>query len=189
MAVARSHVEAKDRLVFSHAIEGMLSRLPPELLKGPLRESVRAAGLDLDKPLLPGYPFTTFVAVMRLTAQAAFPELPREQALYQLGRKLVDGYWETLVGKALLAVLKLIGPRRALLRTEKNFRSANNYTECRFTELGPAEFEMWMNEGEGEPSYTAGIVAAGLDAAGAHQAQVTMLAKKDGGTVFHVKWG
>ncbi|MBS2029532.1 MAG: DUF2378 family protein [Deltaproteobacteria bacterium] len=189
MAVARTHVEAKDRIVFAHAIQGMLGRLPPALLHGPLREDLRAAGLDLDKPFLPGYPFPTFVAAVRLTAQAAFPELPREQALYQLGRRLVDGYWETLVGKALLAVLKLIGPRRALLRTEKNFRSANNYTECRFKELGPSEFEMWLNEANGEPSYTAGIVSGGLEAAGARDAQVSVLAKQDDGTLFHVKWG
>jgi uncharacterized protein (TIGR02265 family) len=139
--------------------------------------------------LLPGYPRETWARCIALCAEATYPDGPREAAWQRLGERMIDGYQETFIGRAMFGTLKLVGPRRMLARTQRTFRSANNYTEVRLTDVGPTQVDMWINEVDDVlRHFTLGLVLAGMRAAGAAGVQVALLSKDAQGVTFRASW-
>ncbi len=175
-----------ERLWFDQAIEGLWMKGLGDRVTPPLRAALKAEGIDLDKPLLPGYPAQTFARCVKLTAAALFPNDPPDEAQRRLGHFGLLGYQQTLLGRAVIQVLRLIGPRRSLERMQTNFRSAN-FIKTRFTPLGPQSAEVWFNHVDDIPAYVAGIIQQGGTFAGAKSVAITWAAK-DVGCAFRVDW-
>ena len=181
-------VPVKDRVVFQPTVQSLFARLPPGKLTPELKAEVKRLGLDLERPLLPAYPLALWIQVLDAVARAVYPAEAPEQAHRQLGQRLIEGYVETGIGRALFALLKLIGPRRTLGRTAKSFRSGNNYCEATVTEVTPTEFELWMNEVGTVPTLVAGVLQSGLGRAGATNVKVVVLRADGVGVTYRVTW-
>ena len=181
-------VSAEERVIFSHSVEGMFIRGVGEAMTPALHDELKGLGIDLSKRLMPAYPLPVWNAAISAAAAQLFPDRPIEEAACKLGEQMISGYSETVVGKALLAMLRLIGPRRTLLRTRKSFRSGNNYCEVEVIELAPTDFTLTFNEPGVARWVLQGLVLAGIRFAGAKSPSVTV-AKYDQETVtFHVTW-
>jgi uncharacterized protein (TIGR02265 family) len=178
-----------ERLVFAHTAEGLFRRGLSGRISPELKEQLRQAGLDLDKPLMPAYPLDTWLRCVSLAAQALYPNDPREVALLHVGERMIDGYLETTMGSAMFGLLRLVGTHRALGRMQKNFRSANNYTEVRLTELGPREADLWMNEPGPLRYFMQGVLLAGLRGAGTPNVRVELRQFDDASVTYHLSWG
>jgi uncharacterized protein (TIGR02265 family) len=147
-----------------------------------------ALGIDLSKPLLPGYPPETYAQLIDFIMRQRFPNLPPEEAHFELGRAFLQAYTQTLVGRALKGLMRTLGPRRALDRTSRNFRSANNFTDTRLRQLGPTSYELWFNFAL-RPGYYQGIVYATLELSGAKQPEVKRHTSSESeGVTFLVTW-
>jgi uncharacterized protein (TIGR02265 family) len=174
------------KLIFAHTFEGLLrslrSQLTPELIAG-----MRARGLDPERPLRDAYPMETFVEVVHFVAGRLHPQLELEAAVARVGRDFMDGFGQTMIGRAMLAMMRVIGPQSALRRVTQEFRTGNNYSETRLTQRGPSEFELWVNELQ-MPGWYVGIVGRGLELAGARSTSVTLLRKEEVGGTFRVAW-
>ena len=120
-------------LVFTPSIESLF--VHGLRLSLPARESLRALGLDLDRPLLPAYPLATWERAVQVAARDAFPQLDVDAAHLQLGRRMLAGYDATLIGKAIGIAARLAGPRRTLERMAHNTGTANNYVLARVEAL------------------------------------------------------
>ncbi len=177
-----------DKLIFDHTIEGLFLKGLTGQVTPRLKEKLRQAGLDLDRPLLPAYPFEVWRKCIGLTADELFPGLPEQEAWRRLGERLVEGYRETVMGSAMFTLLKVLGPRRTLQRAQKNFRSGNNYTEVRFTDVSPTVVDVWMNETEPTSHFTRGAMQAGMRTSGAPGLQVNILQSDSQGTTYRVSW-
>jgi uncharacterized protein (TIGR02265 family) len=176
-------------LVFSQAFEGLVVRGLSGSVSPELKAQLRAVGVDLDKPLLPAYPRETWARCIALCGQATYPGEPREGAWLKLGERMIDGYQETFIGRAMFGTLKLLGPRRMLARTQRTFRSANNYTEVRLTDVSPTQVDMWINEVDDVlRHFTLGLVLAGMRAAGASGVQGSILSTDAQGVTFRTSW-
>jgi uncharacterized protein (TIGR02265 family) len=80
--------------------EGLYDRvLKPQ---GELERRVRAAGYDASAPKTE-YPITVWIDCLAASAQVLSPELPQERAVWLLGRRFIEGYLETLIGKMISA--------------------------------------------------------------------------------------
>ncbi len=178
-----------ERLIFSHTVEGLYTRGLQGRVTPALKEQLRKEGLDLDKPLLPAYPLETWARCVRLTATALHPGEPEELALRKVGERTIEGYLETPMGRAMFGVLKLLGPQRTLGRMQKNFRSANNYTEVRLTEVGPTEADLWLNEPGLMRYFMQGVLLAGIRGAGAPDVEVALRQFDDAAVTYRVSWG
>lgn len=176
-------------LIFNHTIQGLFSRTFHEGVPAELKAQLRAAGVDLDKPLLPAYPVRTWCQCVELSAPVAFPRERREVAWRKLGERMIDGYQDSMIGSAMFSMLRLLGPKRTLQRAQKNFRTGNNYSEVRITEVSPTAMDLWFNETD-EPlrHFTAGLVLAGLRAAGADGAHVDIVDKDPKGFTVRASW-
>lgn len=182
--MAAMGVPLSERVVFSSVFEScvrLLERRRPEAL-----EQVRTAGLNLDK-LQAAYPAETWRAVSRLAAQALFPGVAPERADFLLGQQFMEQYAQTIIGSALMATLRIIGPRRAFSRVSRSFRTSNNYMEDRVTALGPTDFELWLNETL-VPHVNQGVLQATLSAIGAKDCTVDVVGLDAEGVTYRCRW-
>lgn len=176
-------------LIFNHTLQSLLSRTFPEGVPPELKARLRTLGVELDKPLLPAYPRTTWARCIELCALFGFPHESREVAWRRMGERMVDGYKETMIGRAMFTTLRLLGPRRMLQRAQKNFRSGNNYTEVRLKDLEPTVMEVWFNEMDDVlRHFTVGLVLAGMRAGGAVEPRVELLHADAQGFTLRASW-
>lgn len=179
---------ADELLVFEQTIEALFVRALGSRLTPDCKARLRDAGLDVDQKIKPAYSLKSWMAFIRIAAEELFPGVPLEESTFKLGEAYMEGFRETMLGRAVLSLLRVLGPRRALNRATQNFRSSNNYTESRLTEQGSNQFELWMNEVGEFPSFTAGLIHAGLTIAGAKEPRVE-LAQYDGhACTYRISW-
>lgn len=177
-----------ERLVFPPIVEGLFVRGLNGKVTPMLKQQLRSAGLDLERPLLPAYPLETWISCVALTARALHPQVPEAVAWRMLGERMIDGYQETLMGRALLGVMRLLGPWRMLWKAQHGFRTSNNYTEVRITQRGPNEAEVWLNEPGLLRYFKQGVMLAMGRAAGAPETSVEVSRFDDESVTYRIVW-
>jgi uncharacterized protein (TIGR02265 family) len=151
-------------LVFAASYESLIRALGPAL-DARARARFREHGVDFDKPLAPAYPLTTWVKSLEVACELLAPGQPRDAQSHIVGRRIVLSFTETTVGKALFALLRIMGPHRGLERMRRSLRMSNNYSETPL-EQGPEGYELWCNLVT-FPHYYRGLFEAGLESVGA----------------------
>lgn len=174
-----------EHLIFSQTVEGLLRALGP--LSPETRARFKALGLDVDRPLLPAYPVEQFVAVMDAAGEFVAPGQPLVEQTRLLGRRFMDAYQETLIGRAMVAAMRIIGPWRTLERLAHKFRTGNNFSETHLTRRGPTEATLWCNR-VSRPGWYLGVISRGLELAGARDVVVTVIDQDQAGGTFRVQW-
>jgi uncharacterized protein (TIGR02265 family) len=178
-------------VVFGNSVEALLRVLQPVLTPA-LAARFRQLGVDLHHPN-PAYPYELWVEALRLAMATLYPDASHDEATYRLGRAIFETYGSTLLGKALLQLLRVVGPKRGLERMARNLRTTNNYSETRLVEHGAGHFELWVNRAA-FPHYFRGLLEAGLEFAGARQVHVRLLRSgaeatpPDPSVTFELRW-
>ncbi len=98
------------------------------------------------------------------------------------------GYTETLLGKALMQIMKLIGVRRSLLRTHTSMRSGNNFLETSATVIAGNIIELRFSDVSGMPSFYQGIIEESSRMAHAKNLRVSTVASDPPAHTFRVEW-
>jgi uncharacterized protein (TIGR02265 family) len=180
--------EPAERLIFPSAIEALVTHALRGQVSPRLRGLLRAEGIDLDRPLRPAYPTGPWMRCLKHIVADVFPELPLEEGFRALGGRTLDGYRETMFGRALLASMRLFGPRRMIGRLPKDIRAADNYTNVVVTEVEPTHFELWFNWENETPGYIEGLFTALMLACGAKDPQVSLVSTTGAETVYRIRW-
>ncbi|KFA91062.1 DUF2378 family protein [Archangium violaceum] len=184
----RREVKREDRRVFVQVVEGLLRHGVGERVTPRLRERLKQVGLDLDRPLLPAYPVTQWLYCLHIILEEVYPGLPREEGFRQLATDHVEGYGQTLVGRAMMRLLRLLGPKRTVQQMVQALRSGDNYTEVRLKELEPGMWEMWMNSVLDAPGYAEALFVGFLKASGASEPHAAIVRREEEGTVYLLRW-
>lgn len=176
-----------ERLWYSTVIEaifikGLATRLTPELRLG-----IKKAGIDLGK-LQPAYPIAQVREACRSVMPALFPGKSEDEALHELGVSSMRGYTETLLGRALIQVLKLIGVRRSLLRMHTSMRAGNNFLETSAVVASDRCIELRFSDVSEMPSFYRGILEEGGRMAHAKNLRLTAIDGAAPGQTFRVEW-
>ncbi len=184
-----AHMQTTEPLDFEHVFEGLFSRGLRSQLSDELRAALKAQGLDLSQRLRPAYPSAVLLGCIGVAAKMLYPELPHGEGVRHIGRAFFRGYVDTMIGRAMLGLLWLIGPRRTLERMERNFRTGNNYIETRFKTLAPQHVELWFNVEGDLALYCQGILEEGAAMIGAKNTRVVPRPDDTGsGTLLDVQW-
>ncbi len=81
------------------------------------------------------------------------------------------------------------GRGAVLQRSQKNFRSGNNYTEVRLTDVSPTVVDVWFNETDDVlRHFTVGLVLAGMRAGGAVEPQADIHLADSQGFTIRASW-
>ena len=183
LRVAPPTLPLGERVNFASVFEGLAKAFGA----AQVRDEFKALGVDLDH-LQAAYPHSVFIDAVAVLAKKFFPQLPPDEAWFQVGVRNLEGFYDTLLGRPLFALLRLMGPRRAAARMKSNFRSANNYSESKLVEVAPRELQLWMNDTGLVRSFIAGVMHRGLQMAGADGIRVEALATDEAGTVYRITW-
>ncbi|HZN94886.1 MAG TPA: DUF2378 family protein [Myxococcales bacterium] len=162
-------------VVYDAAVEGVFLRGLVGQITPTLSARLRELGLDLDQKLRPTYPREQWTRFLEVTVAELFPGQTREEGFRLLGEKAVNGIGYTRIGKALVSLAKLMGPRRAMLRLPQVFTSMNNYMRLDLEEMEPSHFRVHINDAYGHPAYAQGALQAAMSLADAKDLQVVIL--------------
>jgi uncharacterized protein (TIGR02265 family) len=177
-----------ERLVFEQTFEGLfITGLRARLTPG-LREALKADGLDLGQKLRPAYPLEVWTRCCLTAAKQLHGSVPIEDGLRLLGEAVVEGFASGFLGRAVLGMVRVLGPARALARTRQNFCSGNNYSEATVTQLADGRYEVWMNEAGPTRYVCQGIILAGLREAKTPEVKVQVARFDDAAVWFDVSW-
>ncbi len=182
-------VPLEERGVYAHTVEGFFHKgLKDQLTERLLQRVADEAGIDLRKKLALRYPMPTWECAVGIAAEELHPSLPREEAFERLGAALTQGYFDTLVGSAMGAMLRIIGPARAMRRIEASVRSANNYTESSLIEHAPNHYSVIVNEVGPLRDHLRGAVRRGLEVAGAQNLKCVVASFDEQSVILDITW-
>jgi uncharacterized protein (TIGR02265 family) len=149
----------EQRLVFEQSIEGMYLRGHPDKLTPAVKAELKKHGIDLDQKLKPFYPSEQVNEATRVFRRLAYRHLSEDAVAYaQMGERIVDGYFNTLHGKALVSVLKLFALKRIVHRLPQAMASGSNFLKVTVDFKGPAEALLTLSDTEPSPHLNLGVV-------------------------------
>lgn len=119
-----------ERLWFQNVVEGLFVRGLGPTLSATDKVALANVGLKLDK-LLPAYSEGVMLEALRIAGPLVLPRGNFEEQQHELGVRMVKGYFDTLLGKAMVGVVKLVGPERGISRLDRNLRTLTNYLNAR----------------------------------------------------------
>lgn len=178
-----------ERLEFEQTVEGYFRGAMEALSDPALLELLKAEGLDLTKKMKPAYPAAEFFRWVRVATRHKYADLSEEEAFREGGRVAVRrGLQSTVLGRAVLVSLKLLGVRRSLLKIGRSFRNGNNYIEASVEELGPTSVAVKLGPLVGPVAYYEGILETGPLLLGAKTCTVRVTDTQGEHHVFLVDW-
>jgi uncharacterized protein (TIGR02265 family) len=175
-------------VVYDTAVESMFFRALKGRVTPALKDKLRAVGLDLDQKLRPTYPKEMWLRVLEITTRELYPTLPPEERYFKLGAATVEAFSETAIGKAIVGIARLMGPRRGLTRLPQAFEAINNFMVAKLTELAPNRFQLWLNEHYGQPSYVLGALTAAVAINRPLQVNVRIVQTDGNAITFEISW-
>lgn len=173
-----------ERVVFGTSMEGLHRALAPPT---PAESAAFLKAGVTGERFAPAYPLAAYMEILDACADSRFGDAAPLERYAHVGRLFWAGYEKTLVGAALTAMLRVLGPRRTLDRMTRNFRTANNYTEVTVDSRAPNHHLVRVNF-VARPGFYLGIIESGCLRAGAKDLSVTLVESTAESPVYEVKW-
>lgn len=178
-----------ERIVFGNTFDGMRHALLAHgVQQVEIERRFRSIGVELTKKLNPAYSGDTFVAALKLSAELAFPGRPSDEAFRGVGRFVIEGFSQTLVGRAAHALARIIGPRRLIKQMTKNFRHSDNFLEARITEVSENTLDVWVNEDFGCGGYHEGVLETAAALSGAKDVRAVRVGGQSPEVIVRLTW-
>jgi uncharacterized protein (TIGR02265 family) len=174
--------------VYDAAVEGVFLRGLVGQVTPSLSAKLRALGLDLHQKLRPTYPREAWTRMLEVTVSELFPNVSPEEGYRKLGALAVNGIGHTMMGKVLVQMARLMGPRRSMLRLPQVFTGVNNFMTMELQEMAPTHFRVHVNESYGHPAYVLGAMQAAMRLADAKDLQVEILDSTAQKVSVEVRW-
>ncbi|MBL8956003.1 MAG: DUF2378 family protein [Myxococcaceae bacterium] len=175
------------RLVHAHTVEGLYWKALRGRVSASLKAELKSLGLDLDSKAV-DVQQEVWVKMLAATVRDLWPNLSADEGYYRLGELIVQGYETTIMGKALFAMMKLLGPHRVLKRATSSLQNANTYSTAEVKPLGGNRYEVWTNECNGNANYLRAVLFSALSHAGAAGLQVKVLTYDGHAASFDISW-
>lgn len=171
-------------IVEQSVFEGLFHLLlAPE---GEFAAELRAAGYDLAAPL-PQYPGKVFQDCLRIARRRAYPDLPPEEAERALGKRFLDGYFATIVGRLIAAVLPIVGTSGALKRYARFYKSGSVGTVVTSEPLGERCWRVCLRDRFMNVDFNHGLLEAALLRTGV-QPTVVVAGRSPYGADYQAQW-
>jgi uncharacterized protein (TIGR02265 family) len=127
---------------------------------------LQALGLDPSQKLKPKYTAELYEDAMAVVRKHLFADvLEDERAYWTIGRQTSEGFYRTMLGTAIGAVMKLLTPERMLPRLPGNITGSTNFMRSTIERRGPRDFELYVF-GSTRPAFIGGAVERGVEQTG-----------------------
>ena len=179
---------AMDGVIYRHTVEAFIERVVVRrgLLSLDFDRELKVLGVDASRPK--EVSLEVWLAVLRAAARRLSPGKPEPEALEDVGRQMLRGFLDGVVGRGLFMVLRMLGPRRALLRMKENFSTSDSVTSITTREVSPTCIEMEFADAFAIPTYARGILSEAMLMLQVPKHTVEFTELPSGATVFRVSW-
>ena len=135
--------------------EGLFVRaLPPD---EKLTATLRALGYDPSKPQI-RYPTRVWREALDAARRHHYPELPAEEGLRLLGRRFIDGFFNTIAGRFMAVAMPLIGPAAVIKRMPRYWAAVRTGVSIDVQQEGERLFRITYRDTNPAPDFYAGII-------------------------------
>ncbi len=115
------------------------------------------SGVDLAHPKKQ-YPLEVVDKFLQVVGEARFPELNARERMVALGRATSRGYPQTLVGRVMVAPLKVISPARAVQQMVKMFSTGISFGQRNLVKLAENDYVLQFRDDPGDPAFSEGVI-------------------------------
>ena len=155
--------------------------------EGRLAERLLSYGYDIKKPEV-SYSVLTYQRCVNAARHEMYGHLGDEEAYRILGRKMIDGFLETLVGKVIAVAMPMIGPARVLERLPRYCAMmGRGEMEVRITPAGETARRIYFGDIYNRPEFLAGALEVGLERAHV-KPTITVEERTSEGYRLFVRW-
>ncbi|HYV46678.1 MAG TPA: DUF2378 family protein [Myxococcaceae bacterium] len=176
-------------VVFRNTVEALFLKALGSKLTMRCVERVKEAGIDLrSKKLKLFYPRETYYRCVRIVGEELFGELEEDQRMMRLGHAFMDGYEQTVIGKAMITAVRFMGPKRTLAKMTTNFRSSNNYMQTELREEKPGDVSLTLSQTSGAPGYFEAVLTRAMGFAGAKGFGIRREAYDGARCTYRITW-
>ncbi len=176
-----------DKIVYRDGIVTTIDTVRARLSPRTWQRLASEAGVD-EKVSRPSYPFETLNAVIRVLAEELFPGRSIDDATFELGLLSLKTYGHTVMGSALFAIIRLLGPLRIVKRLPTTFRQFNNYADVKIEITSDKSWELDHNEVGLYPHMIRGNMQAAGELFGWHGLHVELLSYDGHRARYRVSW-
>jgi uncharacterized protein (TIGR02265 family) len=136
-------------------------------VEGAMAERLASLGYDLRKPEVT-YPISVYQRCISAARYELYSNMADEDAYRALGRKLADGFLETLVGKVVGVAMPMIGPARVVERIPRYVSIMGRPDMVvRITPAGDRGRRVHFGDTYNHPDFMAGNLEVALERASA----------------------
>lgn len=132
--------------------------------QGAFREALCAVGYDARRPA-DSYPLPVWRAALQVARVHAHPALTEAQAYRELGRQVIQGLAQTLVGRVFALAVPMLGAARCVAKLPTYLRSSRPDMKVTARALELRLWEVEIQDPEPLPDFAAGCVEAILELA------------------------
>jgi uncharacterized protein (TIGR02265 family) len=155
--------------------------------EGQLARELEVLGYRMKQPEM-DYPIVVWQRTVVAARQAVYGELGEEEAYRQLGRQLVTGFAETLIGRVAAVALPMIGPASALERVPRYLAMMGRTdVEVTLTPVGDRGRRIHLTDRYNRPDLMAGGLERMLELA-CVQPRITVEERSSEGYRLLVRW-
>lgn len=179
----------KDRYIYGNSVEALFVQALGDRLTHRCRVLLKEAGLDLSTRLRPMYPVEDYERFVRIARQELFAPDPDALAYDKMGVLFVQGYFKTLIGKALKGVIRLLGPHQHLKRLPETFASGSTFIKATVEQRGPTEFALRVTGVGSYPTFTLGSMREAMSLTGVKNLVVELeQTLPDDSATYSIRW-
>lgn len=141
------------------AFEGLFQRA----LKadGRFRDELRLAGYDMERPRAT-YPTEVWNRCIDVALRHTQPHAKREDGLRGLGKVLIDGFFQTIVGSVIAVGLPMLGVERVVQRLPRYITSTSIGVSMTVEKVRDRAYRLRSQDAFALPELTAGLIEAGV---------------------------
>jgi uncharacterized protein (TIGR02265 family) len=179
--------DEKTGVVFRHTVETLIHNVlrTHDLLTPDAQAQLRAIGVEPSN--VRDMPFSTWTKLLSCCAAIGAPGKPEDEALVELGRRWIDGYMNTFMGKSTLMIARLLGPRKMLMKMADNWRTVNDFYVAKSTAVNDRHVDIELNVGGVVRHFNTGVIQRMFETIGITTC-VVVTREVPAGTQFTVTW-
>jgi uncharacterized protein (TIGR02265 family) len=180
--------DEKSGIVYRHTVETLIKNVlrTHGLLNVRTQAELIMLGIKTDP--VQDISFPVWIELLRYSAKLNSPSAPADEAMITLGRRWVEGYDTTLLGKTTGMLARMVGPQKMLLKMTDNWHAANNFYQGTCVARGPRQVDITLNVGGVSRLFNVGIMSRMLEMIGAKNGNVASH-EAPPGSHFTVTWG
>lgn len=176
------------RVYYAVAVEGTFKLGVGDRLTDAQRETLRDEyGID-PFDTKPSYSVEVMHKGFEYLQRELFPQMTPEESEDLLGVLSFRGFAQTLVGKAIVQMMRLIGPERTMPRMSKNLKAGTNFMDIKSRKLAPGHFELDVSDVGGMPHFYRGMFGEGLMLTRAKDLKVELASISVRGATYRITW-